>query len=1136
MKRRRWLAMAMAVVMTASSIPAGTFTAFAAEEEVWVDSADIDQQEEAIVEDNILAEEASYGGDLLFAEDLLLEDETDSDFFEEGILQDDSAVFEDGFSEDNFDEEDIEPEFDMEITDDVLEDGFLPEAEDAEETIDELDGMVEEETAPEEEEASVEDDIIAEPEEDIGDLEEAAAVDRMALDFSAAQVLQIGVPVAVEISEPGERILFSFTPEEDGTYVFRSSDIESGDPMGYLYDGDGNELIEVDDYGLQGMNFWIIYDLEEGETYYLEASENGEDDPASYMVSVIKRDLTLPESSYSFSVSPGETLTLTAVATASTNLTYRWYRDSYYFETFSTEAEITITPEKSSYWFCEVSDETGDSLTISYDVKIDNAFDARAAGADEDNPHFLSQTVAPGTEVILQVEAEAANGGFTYQWYDNWNLMDGEENASLTVTADVNGYYICRVEDAYGNIREVYFDIYIENEFDAWAVGADEEDPYNLSQTVTPGTEVTLQVEAETTSGDITYQWYDDNWNTMEGEENASLTVVADQYSYYICRAYDVYGNSRDVNFYIYIENEFDAWAVGADEDDPYYLSQTVTPGTEVTLQVEAETASGDITYQWYDDDENMMEGEESASLTVVADKSSYYRCYVYDAYGNSREIEFYIQIDNAFDVRAVGANTYDPLNLYKTVAPEEEITLEVEASAAEGEIAYQWLDDDENEIEGETNASYTVTAEVSTRYICQVSDDYGNYQNVYFYITVDNAFSAHAKDYITDYYVKRGSDLDLWVEASCERGELHYAWYYEDDYEEDLIDLDVTENVLHLVDIEEERAYYCRVSDDYGNNNSIWFYVYFPTELTLSYNDYYDVLPGEGVHLEIIAASPDESTPITYLWYIWDDDEEEWTIIEGETGSGLDITPTGYEEYRCVVTQGEDVRTAYIEVDVSSGLSASAERSTIEAAVGDTVQLKVNAESRLPQINYKWYKNTIEDENLLEEDTDTLEIVLQDVMEIYHCEVTDGYATERITISVIDSSAVEAAPSMESAIEIHTGETKMVRVEDGGAVWLKFVPENDGTYAFFSGSSADTYGYLLDASGSETISSDDDGGENDNFRIETDLYAGTTYYIRARMYDNDAGVFPVTAELISLENGFYAEAKSGPMSRFSTN
>ena len=38
MKRRRWLAMAMAVVMTASSIPAGTFTAFAAEEEVWVDS------------------------------------------------------------------------------------------------------------------------------------------------------------------------------------------------------------------------------------------------------------------------------------------------------------------------------------------------------------------------------------------------------------------------------------------------------------------------------------------------------------------------------------------------------------------------------------------------------------------------------------------------------------------------------------------------------------------------------------------------------------------------------------------------------------------------------------------------------------------------------------------------------------------------------------------------------------------------------------------------------------------------------------------------------------------------------------------------------------------------------------------
>ena len=127
MKRKRWLAMAMAVVMTASSIPAGTFTAFAAEEEVLVDFADIDQQEDTIAEEDVLAEETSDGGDLLFAEDLLLENETDAEFFEEEILQDDSAVFEDGLSEDTFDEEDIEPEFDLEITDDVLEDGFLTE-------------------------------------------------------------------------------------------------------------------------------------------------------------------------------------------------------------------------------------------------------------------------------------------------------------------------------------------------------------------------------------------------------------------------------------------------------------------------------------------------------------------------------------------------------------------------------------------------------------------------------------------------------------------------------------------------------------------------------------------------------------------------------------------------------------------------------------------------------------------------------------------------------------------------------------------------------------------------------------------------------------------------------------------------
>ena len=47
MKRRRWLAMAMAVVMTASSIPAGTFTAFAAEE-----FADVIEEESALLTDD----------------------------------------------------------------------------------------------------------------------------------------------------------------------------------------------------------------------------------------------------------------------------------------------------------------------------------------------------------------------------------------------------------------------------------------------------------------------------------------------------------------------------------------------------------------------------------------------------------------------------------------------------------------------------------------------------------------------------------------------------------------------------------------------------------------------------------------------------------------------------------------------------------------------------------------------------------------------------------------------------------------------------------------------------------------------------------------------------------------------------
>ena len=68
------------------------------------------------------------------------------------------------------------------------------------------------------------------------------------------------------------------------------------------------------------------------------------------------------------------------------------------------------------------------------------------------------------------------------------------------------------------------------------------------------------------------------------------------------------------------------------------------------------------------------------------------------------------------------------------------------------------------------------------------------------------------------------------------------------------------------------------------------------------------------------------------------------------------------------------------------------------------------------------------------------------------------------------------------------------------------------GTLTVYSTGSMDLYGYLLDGSGNE-LASNDDGGEDTNFRISHSVSAGT-YYVRVRHYDNSGtGDYGITSE-----------------------
>lgn len=68
----------------------------------------------------------------------------------------------------------------------------------------------------------------------------------------------------------------------------------------------------------------------------------------------------------------------------------------------------------------------------------------------------------------------------------------------------------------------------------------------------------------------------------------------------------------------------------------------------------------------------------------------------------------------------------------------------------------------------------------------------------------------------------------------------------------------------------------------------------------------------------------------------------------------------------------------------------------------------------------------------------------------------------------------------------------------------FKFVPDESGTYSFFTTGSMDTYGYLVNSSNT-VIASNDDGGQNRNFKIEYALTKGQAYYVSVQGYNNSA-------------------------------
>lgn len=103
-------------------------------------------------------------------------------------------------------------------------------------------------------------------------------------------IIDPGDTETVEILEPRDYYSYEFTPESDGTYIFKSSGTE--DTYGRIMDFLEEEELYINDEGFpeeSDHNFLIEFDAEAGETYYLQACLF-EDTTGEFDISLIKKE------------------------------------------------------------------------------------------------------------------------------------------------------------------------------------------------------------------------------------------------------------------------------------------------------------------------------------------------------------------------------------------------------------------------------------------------------------------------------------------------------------------------------------------------------------------------------------------------------------------------------------------------------------------------------------------------------------------------------------------------------------------------------------------------------------------------------------------------------------------------------
>lgn len=564
-----------------------------------------------------------------------------------------------------------------------------------------------------------------------------------------------------------------------------------------------------------------LVNVQSRNTYYCRVTDDyGNVVDLSILVKVWKENQLIAsalDDQSTYYVEPEETVTMTVVASCTEGeLSYEWHRyirqddGNGAWETIEGATEASYTTDGiygREEYYCRVSDEYDNIADVSFYVYLYNGLRAYRVG---ESPRY----VEPGTELTLEVDASCYTGGITYQWYrytydfadqcwTDGTAIEGATEATLTVVINESAQYYCGVYDEYGNSSGNSYEIMIDNELNLSALNG-------LSSITVPyGEQATLQtvVSYKLDDTQLRYQWYDEWGNEIpEATDSSYTTDAVTESRQYQCRVHDQYGNHGYTYFYLYFDSGLTAEPEGA------YLFHT--SDVPITLAVSASTLMPDasITYDWGNEYYGWLSSTSENTYILMDPTACRYYCDVSDGY-QSKRVWFYV-VDEAVVYSGSDTNWY--------VTPNEEITLKVVAWNAEGDITYQWFEDngtgEYTEINGATEANYTFIAVRNNNVYCRIEGT-GIQENMWFQIYIQNNFQSDWSDTSRINVIPTGGSVQLTVNMSSRLDDdLSYQWFRNGE--------EISGATSNTLSVATAGEYQVRASDRFGNNNygeTIW-------------------------------------------------------------------------------------------------------------------------------------------------------------------------------------------------------------------------------------------------------------------------------------------------------------------------